>query len=180
MSHYVVVWIYCRTFQMGLLVLLALPGWEFLEIVGPVYLASFLIIGILPAVFVLHIWNMLFTSNLKFLSCACLSAVLQSKVGCLNVGPPSFDPIPTGSLLGSVPASALATVIICSAVPMASYLAWVTSCASTISAYISLSFENASLLISVVLTPVCWNKVILHIYLRQAFNAFILRPLHQV
>ena len=49
--------------------------------------------------FTLYDCNVLFTSNLMFLSSAYLSVELQSNVAYLNVGPPNLCPALVGSIL---------------------------------------------------------------------------------
>ena len=67
--------------------------------------------------FVSCVWNMLFISNLKFLSSVYLHLAPKPKVGCSSVGLPTLGSMPVDLFLGLVSVSALVSAITCTAAP---------------------------------------------------------------
>ena len=61
----------------------------------------------------MYVLNILFASNLKFLSYIYLSGELQSNVGCFNVGLSCLGPLLVGSLLTQEILLAAAAAMVC-------------------------------------------------------------------
>ena len=76
--------------------------------------SQFLIVFTLCLLFALYVWNMLFTSNLKFVRFVYMFVALMSKADSFSAGLPILS-LAIGLLLGLVPTSALVTDIACSA-----------------------------------------------------------------